>query len=62
MTDGDAPMMVDEDAVLQQNKKGKGRDIPRMEQVKKSPVVEIVVPVSRVDARVQRVTNWSTAS
>jgi hypothetical protein len=55
-------MMVDEDAVLQQNKKGKGRDIPHMEQVKKSPVIEIVVPVSRVDARVQRVTNLSTAS
>jgi CO/xanthine dehydrogenase Mo-binding subunit len=38
-------MVVDEDLVLQQAKKGKGREIPRKEQVKRSPTVEVLVPV-----------------
>jgi hypothetical protein len=45
MTDGDGAMVVDEESVLSGNKKGKGRELPRKEHVKKTPVVEVSIPV-----------------
>jgi hypothetical protein len=42
-TDGDGGMVVDEESVLGASKKGKGREMPRKEQVRRTPVMEVTI-------------------
>ena len=42
-TEGEEGMVVDEEAVLGASKKGKGRAVPRKEQVRKTPTMEVTI-------------------
>jgi hypothetical protein len=42
-TEGEEVMAVDEESVMSGSKKGKGKQVPRKEQVRKTPTMEVTI-------------------